>query len=147
MSILLLIGFIDSFEAYSQTRLTKSQRLNYNGAAWMNMLEDDKWLGFAKKYKRIKFIYPEIMPDKNTAKLNLFAVSNGLITNGGYLARVNKKTLSKVKEKLTISIENCVFDKDSLYIFSTKQTWEAASKCNNQNKSHYIDNVYIVAPQ
>ena len=147
LPILLLIGFMDSFEAYSKTRLTKSQTLDYNGPTWKYKLQDENWDYFGKNYSKLKFIYPEVMPNSNTAKLNLFAVSNGLSTNGGYLSRVKKTALEDVKKSLRESINSCDFDSQSLYIFSSKEVWEKASKCDNKNTSLYIDGVYIIAPK
>ena len=144
--IIISIGFIDSSQVYTQTRALKSFNLNYSGHTWKQMLKDPKWEDFGKSYNSIKYIYPEMLPIKNYREITLFAVTEGLSVNGGYFARIKKSSLRKVKADLKLSLEACIFDPSSLYIFTSKKNWEKASLCDAKNETFFIDNTFIIAP-
>jgi hypothetical protein len=146
LSILLMITFIDSFEMYSKARAIKSVKLSYKGPTWKQLLKDPEWDQLALKYSKVKFIYPDILPTDFTSKVNLFAVSNGLSVNGGYLARVKKSTLLRVRKKLKDAITACNFENDSIYVFSDKELWHKASLCSPANKVLEIDGIYVLGP-
>ena len=146
LSILLIVAFIDSFDMYSKTRSIKSVKLSYSGPTWKQLLKDPAWNELALRYDKVKFIYPDLLPTHYTSKVNLFAVSNGLSVNGGYLARVKKSTLLKVRKTLKDSIRNCNFENDSIYVFSDKELWHDASLCSPANKVLEIDGIYVLGP-
>ena len=146
LSIVLVIGFIDSSQIYTKTREVKSFKLKYKGPVWQQILKDSRWIELGDSYKKIKLVYPELMPDKNTKGITLFAVTEGLSINGGYLARIKKSSLLKVKEKLKANLKNCELNIDSLYIFNDKDLWEETSLCPNKNKKLILDGIYVIAP-
>ena len=135
---------------YSKTRSIKSVKLSYSGPTWKQLLKDPEWEQLALKYSKVKFIYPDLLsyfvPTDYTSKVNLFAVSNGLSVNGGYLGRVKKSTLLKVRKTLKDSIRNCNFENDSIYVFSDKELWHDASLCSPANKVLEIDGIYVLGP-
>jgi len=141
-----MVALIDSFDIYSKTRAIKSVKLSYSGPTWKQLLKDPAWNNLALRYNKVKFIYPDLLPTDYTSKVNLFAVSNGLSVNGGYLARVKKSTLLKVRKTLKDSIRNCNFENDSIYVFSDKELWHDASLCSPANKVLKIDGIYVLGP-
>ncbi|NSW88414.1 hypothetical protein CL651_001495 [bacterium] len=147
LALIVIFGFFDSSNIYKKTREIKSFKLDYDGSTWQQMLKDPKWALLGKSYKKIKLIYPEIMPGKNSKKITLFALSEGLSVNGGYLARIKKTSLIEMKKRLEKNIQNCHFDSDSLYIFTNKKVWDNASRCSNKNLKLVLDNIYVIAPE
>lgn len=143
---IVVIGFIDTSQIYSKTREIKSYKLNYNEPTWRLLLDDPEWINLGEKYRNIKFIYPELTPNKNTKKITLFAVSNGLSVNGGYLARIKKSSLESTIKKINYNLKICNFNNESLYIFYDKNVWEKAKSCNRNNKAIILNDIYIIAP-
>ena len=77
--------------------------------------------------------------------LAYFAAKNKLQTNFGYFSRVNKKNVKKHNLLLLEKIKENNFDKDSLYVFFDKASWETARE-KNPMVTKIIDGYKILAP-
>ena len=144
--IFLLIQLIDMQPTFKQVgNVFHKNKNDYTSIYNRNIrLKNSIWGEYAKKYKKIIYVVPTRFP-MEYFPLAYFAAKNKLQTNFGYFSRVNKKNVKKHNLLLLEKIKENNFDKDSLYVFFDKASWETARE-KNPMVTKIIDGYKILAP-
>lgn len=147
-ALLLGLAFAVQIADTSANWLSLRNKLMSNpSTVWESPLKDAFWSQAARKYGKVRWIYPGNQTP-HWQSLSYYAARFGLTTDAVYLARVDSKNLIAAHEKAAAAIREGRYESDSLYVLDSASARSAFLTLNrNIDLIAKVDGYYVIAPR
>jgi hypothetical protein len=155
-SAIFLVGFFaslqlfDSFEGFAKSRENFLKTYEKENNHITQNLVSSAWSDYATKYKKITLVPMQYLADgthQSYMTFAHFAAINKMEINSAFLGRYNAYAMKQANWLLAKEVESGVFDKNSLYIFTSEELWKKATQKNSPKiYAKKIDGFFVIAP-
>lgn len=143
LSMALFAQIVDTRASWQKLR---DKYITSFSSEWVTPMRDSFWSKAAKRYRKVRLIYPGNHAS-NWLSLAYYAARSGMATDAVYLARVDAKKLSAAHKKAVAAVQQGLYETDSLYILDEVTVKSALMTINrNTDLLAKIDGYYVIAP-
>ena len=140
----LVIQIVDTSAGW---RVVRNQAMATPASTWSTRLKDAFWERAAARYRKVRWVMPQLEKSPDWPTFASYAATHGLATDAVYVARLGMKQWDAAKGKARTARETGDFDQDSLYIMDESSFAEAACHFNQEAALlARIDGFNVLAP-